>query len=58
MYFEIKIARRRFYTQVISRILYLDMYLSGMIFTYHLKREPLRFYSKANSLAQSRVYQD
>lgn len=29
-----------FYTQVISRILYLDMYLSGMIFTYHLKHLP------------------
>lgn len=30
----------RIYTQVVSRILYLDMYLSGMIVAYHLKHEP------------------
>gem|GEM_PF-1278284 len=37
--FKIKIVRRRFYTQVISRILYLDMNLSGIPITRNLKRK-------------------
>lgn len=44
----------RIYTQVVSRILYLDMYLSGMIVAYHLKHEPPL--ARANSLALPRVF--
>lgn len=44
----------RIYTQVVSRILYLDMYLSGMIVAYHLKHEPPL--ARANSLAPPRVF--
>ena len=43
-----------FYTQVISRILYFDMNLSGTMIAHRLKHEPPL--ARANSLAPPRVF--